>query len=74
MHFVLDCEELEEERGQAVELQRPRFEKREEVVGEFLFGEEGKRSKSQVLMKMWRRRRLIEERNEGSGEKGPGGG
>ena len=64
MHFVLDCEELEEERGLAIELQRPRVQQRRELIGEFLFGEEEKERKSGALMRMWRRRRQIEMREE----------
>ena len=60
MHFVLDCRELEEERGLALELQRPRAEQRRAVVGEFLFGERNRREKGEVLMRMWRRRQFIE--------------
>ena len=63
MHFVLDCGELEEERG-ALDLQRPKVERRQTVVGEFLFGEKGRGRKSEILVKMWRKRRMIERRGE----------
>ena len=61
LHFVLDCRELEDERRGALELQRPRVEGRGTVVGEFLFGETRRREKSEVLVRMWRRRRRVEE-------------
>lgn len=64
LHFVLDCGELEEERREALELQRPRVEQRQTVVGEFLFGKEERGRKSKILMKMWRKRRQIERRGE----------
>ena len=64
MHFILDCGELEEERSGALELQRPRLDQRAVLVGQFLFEEEGRRWKSEVLMKMWRKRRVIERRKE----------
>ena len=64
MHFVLDCGELEEERKGAFELQRPRVVRRQTVVREFLSEEEGRGRKSKILMKMWRKRRLIERRGE----------
>ena len=60
IHFVLDCGALEEQRCEAVELQRPRFEQEQDVVGEFLFGGEENRRKRETLMRKWRRR-LIEE-------------
>ena len=37
VHFVLECGELEEQRQMALELQRPRLEWSETVVGQFLF-------------------------------------
>ena len=64
LHFVLDCWELEEERRGVLELQRPRVEQRQTVVGEFLFRDEGRGRKSEILMKMWRKRRMIERREE----------
>jgi len=39
----------------AFELQRPRVERRQEVVREYLFGEEGRRTKSEALTNMWRK-------------------
>ena len=51
---------MEDERRGALELQRPRVEGRETVVGEFLFGETRQREKSEVLVRMWRRRRRVE--------------
>ena len=64
LHFVLDCGELEEERGEAFDIQRPRVGQRQTVVRECLFGEEERGRKSKVLMKMWRKRRQIERRGE----------
>ena len=64
LHFVLDCGKLEEERREAFELQRPKVEQRQTVVGEFLFGEEESGRKSKIFMKMWRKRRQIEQRGE----------
>ena len=45
IHSVLDCGALEEQRGEAVEPQRPRFVQEQDVVGEYLFVEEGKQEK-----------------------------
>lgn len=47
---------LEEIRGGARELQRSRVENGEEVVGQFLFGEEDVRRRRRILGDMWRRR------------------
>jgi len=41
---------------EAVELQKPRVKRREEVVGQFLFGEEDVRRKRRILGDMWKRR------------------
>ena len=54
-HFLLECGELEQIRNEAIELQRPRREEVDEVVGGFLFGEGGRESR-RVLYRMWRRR------------------
>ena len=66
VHFLLQCKPLEQERVNAVELQRPRMLDDEEVVGVFLFGEQkGVGWRRVVLLSMWRRRRrIMEERLE----------
>jgi len=56
LHFILECEVLEEIRGEAMELQRPRVENGEVVVGQFLFGEGDVRRRRRILGDMWRRR------------------
>ena len=63
-HFILDCGELEEERSLALELQRPRVESRDEVMGGFLFGGDERRKK-RVLHEMWKRRDREIRRREG---------
>ena len=55
-HFVLECQYLEEWRGELSELQRPRLEREEEVLGHFLFGEGDMRKRRRVLYQMWRER------------------
>ena len=37
------------------------MEGRETVVGEFLFGDTRRREKSETLVRMWRKRRRVEE-------------
>ena len=64
-HFLLECVELEEERGRAIELQRPRTEEIEVIMGDFLFGEGNKQSRRAVVVEMWRKRRRILEMGEG---------
>ena len=59
-HFVARCVELESERREAVELQRPRWSDEVQVVGRFLFPEVGPGNR-RVLCKMWRKRRRILE-------------
>ena len=64
-HFILDCPALEGERQGERELQRPRRENEEKVMGRFLFGEEeGRSGRVETLVRMWRRRRRMED--EGS--------
>ena len=68
-HFLLECRELEEERREALELQRPRTERREEIMGTFLFGEGRVQGRRGVLRSMWRGRRIIlKMRGEQNGE------
>ena len=52
LQFVSYCREVEEDRKEALELQKPRVERRQTLVREFLFGEEGRGRKSEILMKM----------------------
>ena len=56
MHFILDCEWMEQYRQDAVELQRPRGPDREETLGCFLFGEESEVERRGVVLRMWRAR------------------
>ena len=53
-HFILECAMLEGERRGAIELQRPRLESSDEVLGGFLFGDESVREKRRVLHRMWK--------------------
>lgn len=63
-HFILVCKVLEEKRGACL-LQRPRFEDRTSVIGEFLYGQENVENKKKTIVKMWNRRCNIEkEENE----------
>ena len=55
-HFLLDCSVLERERWSSVELQRPRVEAREDIIGSFLFGGEDEERRKRVLLTMWRQR------------------
>ena len=76
VHFVLDCAGLERWRIRAVDLQRPRLESEEEVLGRFLFGEEDVERKKEVLGEMWRQRGRVEraraEEERRRGEAGDG--
>ena len=61
-HFLLECGRLEEIRGGSLELQRPRLEDVDEVMGRFLFGEGGEKERMKVLYGMWRHREREERR------------
>ena len=63
-HFILDCRCLEKERMEVAELQRPRVEDDDEVLGCFLFGREGEQEKKRALCHMWRRREREMRREE----------
>lgn len=58
-HFVLECGRLEEERATSVELQRPRVEDEDEVIGTFLFDETRREAKMRTMKRMWYRRKNI---------------
>ena len=55
-HFVMECPNLEEWRGGVRELQRPRLESDDEVMGRFLFGEGDEKQRRKALHQMWRQR------------------
>jgi len=55
-HFLLECALYDSIRQKAVELQRPRGECEDNVIGVFLFGEENVRMKRRVLYEMWMKR------------------
>ena len=62
-HFILDCDRLEEIRIGIIGLQRPRLEDWREVLGRFLYGEDGE-SGRRGLWRMWKERerlRVMEE-------------
>ena len=63
-HFVMDCRKLDRERGVAIELQRPREENEEDVMGRFLYGEERIWRRRWALYGMWKKRREILKRME----------
>ena len=63
-HFVMDCRKLDRERGVAIELQRPREENEEDVMGRFLYGEERIWRRRWALYGMWKKRREILKKME----------
>ena len=62
-HLILHCRELDRLRTGGTGLERPRLEDSRETVGQFLYGNEKKRSR-EVLYKLWcereRRRKIFE--------------
>ena len=64
LHFVLDCEKLEDLRVGAVELQRPRIEDGVELMGNFLFANNNDTKRRTILYKMWKKRRDLEKESE----------
>ena len=61
VHFLLNCERLEDYRRQSLQLQRPRMERQIDQVGEFLFGNQCEREKRKILHQMWTKRRGVLE-------------
>ena len=55
-HFLLHCGKIEGVRRQELELQRPRWESSDEVVGRFLFGDGNECARKLVLLRMWNKR------------------
>ena len=61
VHFILICGRLDGLRRQSLQLQRPWMEKKEDQVGQFLFGEQFQVQRRQLLHAMWKRRGRILE-------------
>ena len=51
-NFLLDCRELEEERRRILRFQRPREEKRTDIIGGVMFDVRERKN----LVEMWKRR------------------
>ena len=60
-HFLLDCEQLSEERRIMIELQKPHIENRQVLMGKFLFGKENIQNKKIFLANYWKSRKKILE-------------
>ena len=56
-HFILNCPAYEEERKESMHLQKPYAK---DILGMFLFEEEDIEEKKEVLLKLWKKRRLLE--------------
>ena len=59
MHFILECQKLNEDRVKAIELQRPWQQNYEVSVSLFLFRPEDLDRNKRILYEMWNRRNRI---------------
>ena len=67
-HFILHCPRWEEWRIESRPLQRPRIEKTDQVLGEFLFGGHKSNTKKRTLLKMWNERQRLIRNNQENAE------
>jgi len=63
-HFLLDCVELGEVRRKVVQLQRPHEQRRENIIGRFLFEEDDGEEKQRGMMMMYKTRLQKEKEQE----------